>query len=206
MAVRGGRTSSTGPHVGRRRALEDLHRGGAGGVRRVAGEAVAVAQPGGVAEEQPRGHGPLPGEAPAREGPRAQDRVDVVVQREETLLNGGQRRHGGHRLRDGGGLEEGLGVHGGAGHHVGHTVPLRPVHLEVADDGDAHPGHAEAVHHLRQREDVQPLSVGALDALDEGDVVGGGGLGGQGPGGAGDECRYEEQPRTGFRCASGPCD
>ena len=86
----------------------------------------------------------------------------------------------GHRLADRRGLKERLGVHRSAGHDVSSAVPLRPVYLEVADDGDAHPRHAEALHHLFQGKDIQPLAAGNLDTFDAGDVVGRGILSGDG--------------------------
>ena len=84
---------------------------------------------------------------------------------EPPVLNRAHRRHRGDRLADRRRLEQRVGVDPRAGLDVCHAVSLRPVDLEILDDRDAHARHVKALHHLLQRERIEPLPVGRLRAL-----------------------------------------
>src|SRR5690606_24232349 len=60
-----------------------------------------------------------------------------------------------------------------AGLHIGNAVSLRPVDLEIMNDGDADSGHVEPVHELfyRQRSEAVRPEVG-LRSFDRRDVAG----------------------------------
>ena len=87
-------------------------------------------------------------ERPIRQLPRLQDGVDVLVQREPSVLHRLQRHHRGDRLADRRSLKHRLRRHRRASLDVGDAVGVRRHDLEVLDDGDADAGHVELLHQL----------------------------------------------------------
>ena len=133
---------------------------GSGAVGALPWKAEAIVGSGGVAHQRARGDGILLRVLALRDFPGLEDRVDVLIEPEFSILNGLQGRHGRNRLTDGRSLEHCLRIGWRARLHIRHAPCLGPLNLEVADDGDAHGGNVCSVDELRQRELFEPLAVG----------------------------------------------
>ena len=154
-------------------AVEDLDDGRTRRVGVIAGKAEPVAGARRVAEQRAQRDRLRFRMFAGRHLPRFEERVDVGVERERSVLHRAHHGHRGHRLADRRGLKHRVLVNQRLALHVGHAVGLGPVDLEVLDDGDAHAGDAEARHHLLDRQRIESLAIRRLRPFDAGDVIGG---------------------------------
>lgn len=139
-----------GLRVGRRGPVQHLHRGGHRRPDPIARKAVHI-QARRVAEQFAQRDGLGRQLLVARQPPRCQGAVDVVVEMQFALLDQAQCGKRGDDLADRRRLEIRLGRDGRAGIGVAHAPASGPFELAVVDDSDADTGHRIGPHALLQR-------------------------------------------------------